>query len=151
MKCVAIKAIDAFVVPVSAKTKWILIEIRTDDGVPGYGEATFAGAEEAVLAEIAHARALVVGKPLGMPGETVAALHMASMAEARRIVVAALERRVWTILPAAPACRSPRSSVVRRAAKCRSMQISIAGSPIVRRQVLPHVREPWSTRMATRR
>ena len=92
MKCIVIKAIDAFVVPVSAKTKWILIEIRTDDGVPGYGEATFAGAEEAVLAEIAHARALVVGKSLGMPGETVAALHMAHMPEVRRIVAAGLEQ-----------------------------------------------------------
>ena len=92
MKYVQIKAIDSFVIPVSAKTNWILIEIRTDDGLSGYGEATFAGAEEAVLAEIAHARALVEGKSLAMPGEVLAALHMAHMPEARRIVVAALEQ-----------------------------------------------------------
>ena len=92
MKRAQIKAIDSFVIPVSEKTNWIMLEIRTDDGLSGYGEATFAGAEEAVLAEIGHARALIVDKSLAIPGEVLAAVQLAHMPEARRIVAAALEQ-----------------------------------------------------------
>lgn len=93
-----IQAIDRFLLPVSEKTNWILIAIRTEDGVTGYGEATFAGAEEAVLGEIEHARTLTVGKPLRLPGEVLGALHMAQMPEARRIVTCAVEQACFDIL-----------------------------------------------------
>jgi galactonate dehydratase len=87
-----IRVIEQSVVPVSNKTAWILVEIRTEDGGFGYGEATAAGSEAAVLAEIGNARSLLVGKPLMGPGEALAALRTAHVSAPRRIVMSALEQ-----------------------------------------------------------
>ncbi len=93
-----IRAIEQFVVPVSDKTVWILLEIRTEDGGAGYGEATAAGSETAVLAEIGNARALLAGKPLMGPGDALAALRTAHLSAPRRIVMSALEQACLDLL-----------------------------------------------------
>jgi galactonate dehydratase len=87
-----ISLIEAFVVPVSAKTTWMFLAIRLGDGTVGYGEATRFGAEEAVLAEVGLARRLMEGQSLAVPGEALAALRMAHGSEARLTVTRALEQ-----------------------------------------------------------
>lgn len=90
----AIAALEAWSVPVSAKTVWIFLELRFEDGSAGWGEATLAAAEEAVLAEIAHARTLLVGMRPAGPAMAVAALRLAYPALARIVVMRAVEQAV---------------------------------------------------------
>lgn len=91
----SIRKIESFVIPISAKTNWIFIVTETADGVRGYGEATWSGTEEAVLAEIGHARVLIENRSLTGPAEIAAALHMADMALPRRVVLSALEQATF--------------------------------------------------------
>jgi galactonate dehydratase len=78
--------------PVSDKTVWILLELSFEGGFSGWGEATLAGAEEAVLAEICHANILLAGKTLAGPADALAALRTANAAEPRMIVMRAVEQ-----------------------------------------------------------
>jgi galactonate dehydratase len=89
---VDIAAIEASTVEVSAKTTWIFLRIRLNDGTEGYGEATRFGAEEGVLAEIALARSMLVGKALAIPGGALAALRMAHASDARNAVTHGIEQ-----------------------------------------------------------
>jgi galactonate dehydratase len=90
-----ISQIEAFQVPVSAKTTWIILSVRLGDGTIGYGEATRFGAEEAVLAEVEQARRLLEGKAHAIPGEALAAFRMAHASEARLSVTMALEQALF--------------------------------------------------------
>ncbi len=87
-----VRSLSAFTVPVSAKTHWIVLEIALADGVSGWGEATLAGAEEAVLAEIGHAHTLLAGRDVQGPGEALAALRLANPSLARVTVMRAVEQ-----------------------------------------------------------
>jgi galactonate dehydratase len=97
-KLLTVRAIEAFTVPVSDKTVWIMLELRFEDGSSGWGEATLSGAEEAVLAEIRHAHALLAGKALAGPGEALSALRVAHPAEPRLIVMRAVEQAMLDAL-----------------------------------------------------
>ena len=88
----ALASIDLAVVDVSAKTIWLFLHVRTQDGAEGFGEATLFGAEEAVAAEVAKARALLLQRPLPLPGGALQALAMAQASSARRAVTHALEQ-----------------------------------------------------------
>jgi galactonate dehydratase len=94
----AISQIETFVVPVSGKTTWILLALHLSDGTVGYGEATRFGAEEAILAEVEHARRLLEGQNHAIPGEAVAALRMAHASEARLSVMRAIEQALLDAL-----------------------------------------------------
>lgn len=87
-----ITSVEAFTVPVSAKTVWILLELGFNDGVTGWGEATLAGAEEAVLAEIGHAGTLLAGRSFAGAGEALAGLRSAHASQARLTVMRAVEQ-----------------------------------------------------------
>ena len=73
----ALASIDLAVVDVSAKTIWLFLHVRTQDGAEGFGESTLFGAEEAFAAEVAKARALLLQRPLPVPGGALQALAMA--------------------------------------------------------------------------
>jgi len=88
----AISEVETWTVPVSDKTTWIFLALRFEDGSAGWGEATLSGAEEAVLAEAAHARSLLLGfRPAG-PAAALAALRMAHASLARIVVMRAVEQ-----------------------------------------------------------
>ncbi|MHB2169697.1 mandelate racemase/muconate lactonizing enzyme family protein [Alsobacter sp. R-9] len=87
-----IVSVRGFTVPVSAKSVWIFTELVLEDGPSGWGEATLAGAEEAVLAEIGHADRLLAGHTVAGPGQAVAALRMANASLARVTVMRAIEQ-----------------------------------------------------------
>ncbi|MFC7396235.1 mandelate racemase/muconate lactonizing enzyme family protein [Chelatococcus sp. GCM10030263] len=87
-----IRSVEAFTVPVSVKSVWIFLELSFADGTAGWGEATLAGAEEAVLAEIGHAGTLLSGRSFAGAGEAVAVLRMAHASEARVTVMRAVEQ-----------------------------------------------------------
>ncbi len=89
---VDIAALEACTVEVSAKTTWIFLRIRLDDGTEGYGEATRFGAEEGVLTEIALARTMLVGRKLAIPGGALGALRMAHASDARNAVTHGVEQ-----------------------------------------------------------
>jgi len=84
--------IDLAVVGVSVKTTWLFLRARTQDGAEGFGEATLYGEEDAVAAEIAKARELLLQRPLPLPGGALQALAMAQASSARRAVTHALEQ-----------------------------------------------------------
>lgn len=87
-----VTALDWASVDVSEKTIWIFVRVQLGSGITGYGEATRFGAEEAVLAELALARGLIVGKGLRAPGGVLAALRMAHASEARTAVASGIEQ-----------------------------------------------------------
>lgn len=91
-EALTVASVTAFTVPVSAKSVWIIVEAAFADGPSGWGEATLSGAEEAVLAEIGHAHALLAGRAVGGPGEAVSALRMAHASLARTTVMRAVEQ-----------------------------------------------------------
>lgn len=93
-----IRAIDTCLINVSDKTSWIFLRVSDEDGHAGYGEATRFGAEDAVLAEIDRARALIVGKALPVPGGVLAALHMVQTTDARQAVVNAIEQALLDLM-----------------------------------------------------
>lgn len=84
--------IDLAVVGVSAKTTWLFLRARTQDGAEGFGEATLYGEEGAVAAEIGKARELLLRRPLPLPGGALQALAMAQASSSRRAVTHALEQ-----------------------------------------------------------
>jgi len=84
--------IDLAIVAVSAKTTWLFLRAQTEDGSEGFGEATLYGEEEAVAAEVAKARELLLHRPLQLPGGALQALAMAQSSSARRAVLHALEQ-----------------------------------------------------------
>lgn len=88
----AISDLRAFTVPVSAKTCWIIVEIAFAEGPSGWGEATLAGAEQAVLTEVRNATALLRGRTWQGPGEALSALKMADASRARMTVMRAIEQ-----------------------------------------------------------
>ncbi len=87
-----VASVTGYTVPVSAKSVWIIVEVAFAEGPSGWGEATLSGAEEAVLAEIGHARTLLAGRDIAGPGEAVAALRMAHASLARTTVMRAVEQ-----------------------------------------------------------
>jgi len=50
----AVVGLEAHCIPVSPKTTWIVLEVRLDNGLTGFGEATDFGNEAAILDEIAR-------------------------------------------------------------------------------------------------
>lgn len=84
--------IDLAIVGVSAKTTWLFLRTRTQDGAEGFGEATLYGEEEAVVAEVGRARELLLQRPFQLPGGALQALMMAQASSARRAVTHALEQ-----------------------------------------------------------
>lgn len=92
------QSIAAFTVPVSEKTVWILLELKFEGGLSGWGEATLSGAEDAVLGEIRHANTLLAGKALAGPAEALSALHTANAAQPRMIVIRAVEQALLDAL-----------------------------------------------------
>lgn len=93
-----IRSLTAFTVPVSDKTVWIVLALHVEDAPSGWGEATLFGAEEAVLAEVRQADALLAGKKFAGPGEALAALRVAHPAEPRLIVMRAVEQALLDAL-----------------------------------------------------
>lgn len=87
-----ITCVKGFTVPVSAKSVWIFVEVAFADGPSGWGEATLSGAEEAVLAEIAHAHGLLAGRSFAGPGDVLAALRMAHASLPRVTVMRSVEQ-----------------------------------------------------------
>ncbi|WP_460450028.1 mandelate racemase/muconate lactonizing enzyme family protein [Alsobacter sp. SYSU BS001988] len=85
-------AVRAHTVPVSDKTVWILLELVFAGAASGWGEATLSGAEEAVLAEIGHAQAILGGRTFSGPAEAVGSLRMAHASQARITVLRAVEQ-----------------------------------------------------------
>ncbi len=104
---VDIAALEACTVEVSAKTTWIFLRIRLDDGTEGYGEATRFGAEEGVLTEIALARTMLVGRKLAIPGGALGALRMAHASDARNAVTHGVEQALADALAAGRAAAWP--------------------------------------------
>src|SRR4051794_31665973 len=82
----------AFTCTVSPKTVWIVLELGFADGTTGWGEATLAGAEEAVLAEIRQAAALLTDRLFRGVGEALALLRMAQASGARVVTMHAVEQ-----------------------------------------------------------
>lgn len=80
----------AFPVPVSAKTTWIFTELRLQEGPSGWGEATFAGAEHAVLAAVAQLHQRVASKPWAMRQAVPGTSPVAHVAQAEDVV-----RHAW--------------------------------------------------------
>ncbi|CAH1687858.1 Galactonate dehydratase [Hyphomicrobiales bacterium] len=91
-KPLTIQALQPHLIRVSPKTHWIIVELSLADGTTGWGEATLAGAEEAVLAEIAHANTLLAGLGFSGPAEIVSRLRLAHASLARTIVMRAVEQ-----------------------------------------------------------
>ncbi|MBS7700973.1 MULTISPECIES: mandelate racemase/muconate lactonizing enzyme family protein [unclassified Chelatococcus] len=97
-KPLVIQTLHAHLVAVSQKTHWIIVELTLAEGTTGWGEATLAGAEEAVLAEIAHANTLLLGVGFAGPAEIVGRLRVAHASLARTIVMRAVEQAVLDAL-----------------------------------------------------
>ena len=93
-----VRSVSAFVIAVSPKTNWIVVELALGDGPSGWGEATLAGAEEAVLAEIGHAETLLAGVAFSGPAEVTGRLRMKHASQARMIVMRAVEQAVLDAL-----------------------------------------------------
>jgi galactonate dehydratase len=87
-----VASVSGFPIPVSAKSMWIIVEVAFADGPSGWGEATLSGAEEAVLAEVGHANALLAGRTVAGPGDAVSVLRMAHASLARTTVMRAVEQ-----------------------------------------------------------
>ena len=66
-------SVSAHVVPVSAKTTWVLLELRLASGLCGWGEITDFGNEAAVIAEVAAIDAAFAAAPPDFAGRSAGA------------------------------------------------------------------------------
>lgn len=82
-------------VPVSAKTAWIVLEARLEDGISGFGEATLFGSEKAVLEEIRLLDRRLSERPAEAVGEALALLRQAQESSARTAVRHAFEQALF--------------------------------------------------------
>jgi galactonate dehydratase len=87
-----LQTVRSYIVPVSAKTTWIILELCFEDGLSGWGEATLSGAEAVVQAEIDHASSLLVGRSFAGAAEAVALLGAPEVFSPRLLVQRALEQ-----------------------------------------------------------
>lgn len=88
---IGLQSIESYVLPVSAKTTWIVVEVILADGSSGFGEATAFGMEDAVAAELALLAAVVKQERPAVPGPALALLAGQARNPARDVVRASLE------------------------------------------------------------
>jgi len=85
-------AAECYLAKASAKTVWIVLAVRCEDGTVGYGEITFFGAEQAMASEVARLnRILSEQRPCGV-GAALAAFRQAQMSDIRRVCLNGLEQ-----------------------------------------------------------
>lgn len=84
--------VRAHVVPVSAKTTWVLLELTLANGLAGWGEVTDFGNETAILAEVAAIDAALVAAPPASLGEALGLVAGRQVSPAGRIVRNGLEQ-----------------------------------------------------------
>lgn len=91
----AIASVQLRSLRVSAKSEWLFLEVRCEDGTCGVGEATMEGHEAAVRAAIADLAGQVVGTCIA-PGPVTGPLaRFAAGNPARYTAISALEQALW--------------------------------------------------------
>jgi len=80
---------------ISAKTCWIFVQLRQDDGAVGCGEASLSGQEAAVLKAAQGLSPQVLQAATGRPGAFAAGIVPANLAESA--VVSAVDQALWDL------------------------------------------------------
>ncbi len=91
----ALRSLAVNVAKISAKTRWVFVEILRADGMVGLGEATLIGSEPALLAAAGEYAPRLWSLDLAEPGAFAAAAAPANLAQAA--MVSAIEVALWDL------------------------------------------------------
>lgn len=94
-----ITGIDAYVVETSPDRTWLFLEVLTDEGIVGLGEASQSRNDAGVVHEIERLKAEYVGRnPLDLIESRLAALAWPYVGRTLFAAVSGLEQALWDIL-----------------------------------------------------
>jgi galactonate dehydratase len=77
---------------VSAKTTWLFLRLRDNEGYEGWGEATSFGNEVEISSLVSHLSDIVRQSPARTVQPLIAALHQVEIAPGRRALLSAIEQ-----------------------------------------------------------
>jgi len=93
MPASALQSLTVNVAKISAKTRWVFVEIARADGAIGIGEATLVGSEAAVLAAVSECASQLRSFGAPDPGAFAATIVRKTLAQAA--IVSAIDLALW--------------------------------------------------------
>jgi galactonate dehydratase len=90
-----VKGIEISVAAVTPKTSWIFVEVETNSGLLGVGEATLVGREDAVLAASRKLAPVVMDLPQASPDRLPKDYPLAGLADAAAF--SAIDQALWDV------------------------------------------------------
>jgi galactonate dehydratase len=87
-----VERLEVHVVPVSAKTTWLFLELRLSNGVHGWGEVTDFGNETAIATEVGLIEAALLENAVGDLAGAFRLMEGRQASQARRVVRSGLEQ-----------------------------------------------------------
>lgn len=95
MSASGLRRMALHVVKVSARTRWVFVQLERSDGSVGSGEATLNGQEPALLAAAGNFAGHALRVPPGQPEAFAAAIVPADLAQAA--IVSAIDQALWDL------------------------------------------------------